>query len=287
MKLALGTVQFGINYGVANKNGQVDKNQAMSILKYAESVGIDLLDTAAAYGTSESVLGSFGVSDWKCVTKLGPIPADVTSVKEWVITQVNQSLEKLNLSSLHGLLLHRPADLLGVFGGEYIDALVGLKKSGVIKGIGFSVYSPDSLEELTAVYWPDIVQTPYNVLDQRIKSSGWLERLWQKNTKIHARSSFLQGLLLMDSESRPEFFRKWSGPLSLWDEVVKRHEMSAVEIALLFALSEDRFENVIVGVNNLQQLKELVEIKPKAIESLQELSSSNLELIEPFRWAVE
>ena len=284
MKLALGTVQFGVNYGVANKNGQVDSKEIMSILQYAKSVGIDLLDTAAAYGMSESVLGNAGVADWKCITKLGPMPSEVTCVKEWVTDQINQSLKKLNIPSLHGVLLHKPSDLLGEFGEEYLAALLRLKHSGVIQGLGYSVYSPDCLEELTAIYWPDIVQTPYNVFDQRIKNSGWLERLWQGNTKIHARSIFLQGLLLMNHGSRPDYFQKWSEQLSLWDEALKRHKMSPIDAALSYALSEDRFEKVIVGVNSARQLKELVEVKGKVIESMRELSSLDLELIEPFRW---
>ena len=284
MKLALGTVQFGVNYGVANKNGQVDSNEVMSILQYAQSVGIDLLDTAAAYGMSESVLGRIGVSDWKCITKLKPMPCKVTCVDEWVTGQINQSLKKLNISTLHGVLLHRPSDLLGEFGKEYFAALLRLKDSGVIQGLGYSVYSPDFLEELTAIYWPDIVQTPYNVFDQRIKDSGWLERLWQGNTKIHARSVFLQGLLLMNQGNRPDYFKKWSDQLSLWDQVLKRYAMSPAAAALSYVLSEDRFEKVIIGVNSAQQLKELVELNVKTIESLRELSSLDLALIEPFQW---
>ena len=287
MKLALGTVQFGVNYGLANKNGQVDSKEVMLILQYAKSVGIDLLDTAATYGMSELVLGSTGVSSWNCITKLGPMPYEVTSVKEWVTDQINESLKKLKITSLHAILLHKPSDLLGQFGKEYLATLLSLKNSGVIQGLGYSIYSPNCLEELTSIYWPDIVQTPYNVFDQRIKNSGWLERLWQRNTKIHARSIFLQGLLLMNHGSRPIYFNKWSEQLSLWEVILRSHKMSPVDAALSYVLSEDRFEKVIIGVNSVQQLKELVEVKVKAIGPLGELSSLDVDLIEPFRWKLD
>jgi aryl-alcohol dehydrogenase-like predicted oxidoreductase len=287
MKLALGTVQFGINYGVANKNGQVDSKEVIAILDYAKSVGINLLDTAATYGMSESVLGGAGVSNWKCITKLGPLPYDVTCVKGWVTDQINQSLKNLKIPSIHAILLHKPSDLLGEFGKEYLATLLSLKNSGIFQGLGYSIYSPDRLEELTSMYWPDVVQTPYNVFDQRIKNSGWLERLWLRNTKIHARSIFLQGLLIMDHGTRPAYFHKWNEQFSSWDEVLRSCKMSSVDAALSYVLSENRFEKVIIGVNSAQQLKELVEVKVKSIGSLRELSSLDVDLIEPNRWNLD
>lgn len=287
MKLALGTVQFGIDYGVANTKGKIDSESAASLLANAKSEGIDLLDTAAVYGTSESVLGNIGVYGWKCVTKIAAMPSDVLNVEEWVTGQINLSLENLKIPSVHGLLLHNPSDLLGKFGAEYLSTLLDLKKSGLFQNLGYSIYSPYHLEQLTKLYWPDIVQTPFNVFDQRIKESGWLEKLWMGGTKVHARSVFLQGLLLMEKDVRPSFFKKWSEPLSLWDAILRKHKIRPTDAALSYVMSQDYFEKVIVGVNSIQELNQLIQSEFRVIDELAGLSSSEIDLIEPFRWRLK
>ncbi|MDB2389778.1 aldo/keto reductase [Alphaproteobacteria bacterium] len=287
MKLALGTVQFGIDYGVANTKGKLDGGSVASLLAYAKAEGIDLLDTAAAYGTSESVLGNIGVSEWKCITKIAAMPSNVLNVEEWVAGQINLSLKNLKVPSVHGLLLHNPCDLLGKFGAEYLSTLLDIKKSGLFQNLGFSIYSPHQLEQLTKIYWPDIVQTPFNVFDQRIKESGWLEKLSIGGTKVHARSAFLQGLLLMDRDVRPSFFKKWSEQLSLWDAILKKHKIRPTDAALSYVMSQEHFEKVIVGVNSIQELYQLIQSEFRVIEELAGLSSSEIDLIEPFRWRLK
>jgi aryl-alcohol dehydrogenase-like predicted oxidoreductase len=287
MKLALGTVQFGMDYGVANPKGKIGSASVASLLDYAQSEGINLLDTAAAYGTSESVLGNVGVSGWKCVTKIAAMPSDVPNVTDWVTGQINLSLKNLKMPSVHGLLLHNPNDLLGKFSAEYLSTLLDLKKAGLFQNLGYSIYSPDHLEQLTKLYWPDIVQTPFNVFDQRIKESGWLEKLWMGGTKVHARSVFLQGLLLMDKVVRPGFFKQWSEPLSLWDAILEKHKIRPTDAALSYVMSQDHFEKVIVGVKSVQELNELIQPEFRVIDELAGLSSAEIDLIEPFRWRLK
>lgn len=284
MKLALGTVQFGVDYGVANTKGIVDSVSAASLLKYAQSENINLLDTAAVYGASETVLGNIGVSGWKCITKIAAMPPNIINIEGWVTSQINCSLKNLKIPNVYGLLLHNPTDLLGKFGAEYINVLLDLKKTGLFQNLGYSIYSPCNLEQLTELYWPDIIQTPFNVFDQRIKNSGWLEKLWKGGTKVHARSVFLQGLLLMHKTQRPKFFEKYENELSAWDDILDRYKICPTDAALSYALSQDYFEKIIVGVNSVQELKQLIKIGPSIIDEIEKLSSSKIDLIEPFRW---
>ena len=112
MKLALGTVQFGLNYGIANLAGQVGLTEAQAILSHARKCGLDTLDTAVNYGDSEQRLGEIGVTDWQVISKLPALPEQCDDVATSVRNQVQASLERLRNTKLQGLLLHRPEQLL-------------------------------------------------------------------------------------------------------------------------------------------------------------------------------
>ena len=112
-KLALGTVQFGLNYGISNTNGVVNKNQTKLILSQAYKSNINTLDTAAVYGESESILGEIGIDDFNVLTKLPPVPENQADIRKWAIDNIYSSMKKLNVSSLYALLLHNSVDILG------------------------------------------------------------------------------------------------------------------------------------------------------------------------------
>ena len=177
MKIALGTVQFGLEYGVANTKGRVPEETAQDILSLARELGVDTLDTAAAYGTSEEVLGRTGVDAFKVISKVPPGTEHIEKPANWVKRCIDQSLSNLRCDSLYGLLLHRPLDLLQSNGRELYDALVDIKRQGLAKKIGISVYGPDDLDKL-ATFDFDLVQAPMNILDRRLKNSGWLVSLF-------------------------------------------------------------------------------------------------------------
>lgn len=285
MKLALGTVQFGTAYGVANASGQIPLQGAKDILRYAKDVGMDVLDTAASYGQSEAILGQIGLQGWDVITKLPPLDAAVADVGTWVEAQVDASINRLKVPSLCAVLLHYPADLLGVHGAAYSRALEDLRDSGKVRNVGVSIYSPDMLGELTKLFWPDVVQAPYNVLDQRIRASGWLEKLVTRGTRVHARSVFLQGLLTLSASEVPRYFTPWLDRLRRWHNVVHEYSSSPVELALNFVVQESLFDRIIVGIDTLPQLRELVKLCG-AIEvpNLESLACDDPGLIEPYRW---
>jgi aryl-alcohol dehydrogenase-like predicted oxidoreductase len=286
-RLALGTVQFGLPYGVANHGGQVSLEEARGILALASERGLDTLDTAIAYGNSETQLGSIGVRHWRVVTKLPAMTSDVRDIESWVRTNVANSLKRLNVERLYGLLLHRSNDcLLGGRGAELLSTMNSLKQEGVVGKIGVSIYDPDELDALGNRVALDLVQAPFNVLDQRLKASGWLTRLKRWGAEVHIRSVFLQGLLLMKPENRPPKFSRWSTLWQEWDGWLAAAHLTPVKACVGFALAQNEIDRVVVGVDSVAQLSELMDIaEPCEAVPPVRLSTEDIDLLNPSRWS--
>lgn len=285
MKLALGTVQFGLDYGIANQRGQVSQDEARSILDHAKAHGIGTLDTAINYGNSEQRLGEIGVMGWQVISKLPALPDQCQDVETWVRSEVQASLERLRITSLRGLLLHRPEQLLGKHGEKIYQALLTLKQQGLVEKTGVSIYDPAELDPLAQRFQLDIVQAPFNILDRRLITSGWLDRLAQMNIELHTRSLFLQGLLLMPAAKRPGKFNRWQPIWQRWEQWLAETGLTPLQACLRDVLAQTGIARVIVGVDSLVQLKEILLAAEGAPPELPEaLHSNDLDLIDPVRW---
>jgi aryl-alcohol dehydrogenase-like predicted oxidoreductase len=249
VKLALGTVQFGFNYGIANTSGQVPPEEIAAILDTARAVGIDTIDTAIAYGDSEARLGIAGLAGFRVISKLPPLNGDVGSVP----ALVDASLQRLGRTLLDGLMLHRSADLAGSSGAEVYKLMVALKASGTVSKIGVSIYDPEELATVVGRYPIDLVQAPFNVFDRRLAQSGWLDRLKAENVEVHTRSAFLQGLLLMSPGDRPGKFARWDEIFARWEKWIATSGLTRLEAALGFACGQDGVDRVVVGVDSNRQ----------------------------------
>jgi aryl-alcohol dehydrogenase-like predicted oxidoreductase len=284
-RLALGTVQFGLPYGIANQAGQVSRDEAAAILGHAWAAGIDTLDTAISYGESEQQLGKIGVGQWRVVSKLPAIPESCTDVAAWVQKSIHGSLDRLRIPKLHGLLLHRSEQLLGSPGDALYQALVKLKDQNKVGKIGVSIYDPVELDALWSRYRLDLVQAPFNILDRRLATSGWLTRLHQAGVEVHVRSTFLQGLLLMDAVDRPAKFNRWQPLWDEWHRWLGEQALTPLQACLGFAYSQFEIDRVVVGVDSLKQLQEiLVGVKGPVVALPTALMSGDLDLINPSRW---
>lgn len=285
MRVALGTVQFGLPYGIANQGGQVTRSEAKAMLDLARAQGIDTLDTAIAYGDSEACLGEAGTEGFRVVTKLPAVPDDCEDVAEWVHGQIIASLERLKVTSLYGVLLHRPAQLLGRDGDVLFRALQSLKDRGQAKKIGVSIYAPRELDTLTSRYRFDLVQAPFSVIDRRLQTTGWLRRLNHDGVEVHTRSVFLQGLLLMPESARPEKFSAWSVLWHRWHEWLTEHRISAVQACLAFPLSFTEVHRVVVGVDGQGHLRQIIQAATSALPvSLPDIGCEAEQLINPALW---
>lgn len=286
-RIAIGTCQFGLPYGIANQVGQVSRNEAAEIINCAFTIGMDTLDTAISYGESEQVLGEIGVGRWRIISKLPVFSKSFTGIDTWVREQVNASLKRLRVSSLHALLLHNSQLLYGSHGKELYQALLALKEQGQVGKIGLSIYGPDELDTIWRHYRFDLIQAPFNVIDRRIITSGWLNRLHNSGIEVHIRSIFLQGLLLMDETQRPAPFRRWQPLWQQWRWLLDKHALTPLQACVGFAVSQSEVDRVIVGVDSLKQLQEIMAcVKGFNVISLEALVSEDPELINPSRWSL-
>jgi aryl-alcohol dehydrogenase-like predicted oxidoreductase len=287
-KLALGTVQFGMHYGIANNSKKIFPQKSISeILKLAKLSKITTLDTAIAYGSSEKKLGKENLDSFDVITKISNIPSLKKNIHSWIRKEVELSLQRLNQNKIYGVLLHKASDLNGPDGKKIYEALSILKKERIISKIGISIYSPSELDNIVPNFDIDIVQSPFNVFDTRLKTSGWMNKLHQANVEIHTRSTFLQGLLLMDLKDIPTKFIKWTNLFALWDKTVDQSNMNKMEACIQFSSSFNEIDKVIFGVDNVEQFKEVSEYSFQSkYNNLCDMSSNDEYLINPTKWSL-
>ena len=265
MRLALGTVQFGIPYGIADRVTQTPPAEVETILQIASDLGIGLLDTAVAYGTSETILGQTLAAIGKTqafatISKVPPLSlaADPAGAAGSLITTVEKSLERLRQNRLYGLLVHDACDLYEQYGPGVLTALHDIKARGLAARIGFSAYNGTEVDRALAVFEPDFVQVPISILDQRLVRSGHLSRLKRMQVEIHVRSVFLNGLLLMNPAELSEFFAPIRGHLESLRVEIAEAGMTALESALGFVRGQPDVGVVVIGVNSAGELRECV-----------------------------
>ena len=280
MKLALGTAQFGLDYGITNHSGQVAIDEVKDILEYAKTNNIDTLDTAARYGNSEQVLGEVGVNNYRIITKTTPLKNGV----DGVIKGFHQSLDNLNTGQVDGLLIHNIDDVKDKRFGDLFHKLNELKEEGLINKIGFSTYTPDQVYFLLENFDFDLIQVPFNVFDTRLIEGGQLQALKKKNIEIHARSIFLQGVLL-DFDNLSSYFSRWEKQFDKYQGAVEKRGLSLLEYALNFTLNVQEIDKILVGVNSTDQLKEIVQAKKKQ-SSLSAFPINDISLLNPGLWKI-
>ena len=249
-KIAIGTVQFGLNYGINNTNGIPSEADIDNLLRFIFDEGIDTLDTAYNYGNSEIRIGRFlqkSGKPFKVISK-APKNSKISTIEKYFL----ESLERLTIPHLYGFLLH---DFIDYENDKRILApLYELKNNGKVDKVGFSLYHPEQLEMLfnDKVQF-DIVQIPYNLADRRFEK--YLGELKKRNIEIHVRSVFLQGLFFMNPETIPEKLIPFKSFLILLDEQSKSFNKSIASIALNFVLHNMLIDKVVLGVDNVDQMK--------------------------------
>ncbi len=282
-RLAIGTANFGQQYGAVGKTCGLDISAVSSILGHARRSGINCIDSAAVYGDSERILGEVGITDLKVITKLPPIPSKVRCVEHWVRSQVLASLKKLNVGMLDGILLHHPSDILGPYGDELIATLVDLRIENRTASLGYSLYDPSEIDALFEKQRPDIVQVPCNILDRRFLA--YFPLFSRLGVRIHVRSVFLQGTLLTPPKELPVYFQPWARIFSeLWRYYGDKENLVAG--LLDFVLCEQEVEKVVIGVDSSLQLASILKAlrRREDIHDRPELSCKDLRLIDPRTW---
>jgi len=263
MKLGLGTVQFGLDYGLSNRLGKTLPAEAGDILRVAREAGIRTLDTAWHYGDSEAVLGRLTREGdgFEIVTKapaLGRAGFEPRDGKE-LERNFFLSLERLKRDRVYGFLLHNADDLAAPGGRILFEAARNLAGQGFVRKIGVSVYTQAQIEATLANYAIDLIQLPISVLDQRLLKSGTLARIKDQGVDIHARSAFLQGLIFLDPESLDPYFAPIKERLAAFHRAVERAGAGPVQAALAFLRNIPEIDRIIIGVNTAAQLRDNIQ----------------------------
>ncbi len=287
-KLALGTVQFGLDYGVSNSSGKVLLEDAVAIAKLAESDGINLYDTAPAYGNSEEVVGSIASSNSYVVTKTQNISSD--SIKPSDIEKLElvfkQSLQYLKRQEVYGLLVHSIDDLKKPGSELLLDWLAEKKQRNLVKKLGVSAYSAEDIDFSLNCFDIDIVQLPINIIDQRLIISGHLVKLKRSGVEVHARSIFLQGLLLMNSRDIPSYFDLYQTEIDKFHHYAKQVGLTPLQLSLGYVLNLDEIDRVVIGVNSELELQQIISASKIEMASITAsgLFSDDPALLNPALW---
>ena len=284
-RIVLGGAQLGLPYGILNGGETLSREEVARILDTAVGQGIDSIDTAIAYGQSESVIGETAQNRFNIISKLPPLPSEVSNVSEWVHMQVDASLARLKCKSLDALLLHRPQDLVEQHGAELYAAINSLKIKKIIQRFGISIYAPDELAGIIGKFDIDVVQAPLNVFDRRIL--GVIDQLTARNIEVHVRSVFLQGVLIASPKDRPQRFQPWSEHFAQFDTWVHSTGLSAMACCLGFALQQPGVAKLVIGTTSAESLVEIMNSVPNIyLEVPADLRSSSEQLIDPRIWSV-
>lgn len=282
-KIALGTANFSISYGVF-KSKISEEASIKEILVFCQKNYIDTIDTSMDYNKAEEVIGNKGCENFNIITKLPKLDKNNPLSAEQLEKVVLNSILKLKKKSLYALLFRDPKNILDL---NYVDIwrfAKSLREKGIIKKLGISIYNPKELDAVFNILSPDIVQTPYNLFDRRIEYSGWLNKLFQNNIEIHTRSVFLQGLLLRKKNALPEKFLKYKQTWDNYQNWLKVNNTNALEACINFILEKKEISKMVIGIENISQLNDIVQVKKKIINFSSLKESIEEELIDPRKW---
>lgn len=278
MKLCLGTVQFGLDYGIAGAS-KPHLEDAVKTLMLAYEKGIRDFDTACAYGTAEDVVREFlkrlgdNAKNVKITTKSKPNcleGVDKSQYYDVFKSNLEESLKRMNLERIDCFMIHT-ADY--VFNKEAIESLIKLKQSNKVNHVGISVYTPEQAMEALKYEGIDNIQLPYNIADNRLDKCGFFEN--KKNKKIYCRSAFLQGLLLMDFEKIPTKFQYMKDNMKIIESLCKDKHVSKLDLCLSYLNKNKNIDFMVFGVDNIEQLEEITNanfgIEESIIKSVKEI----------------
>ena len=284
-KLCIGTANFGFNYGI-NKKRSLRIENIKKILSYAKKNKIEYLDTAISYKSAEKKIGKSNIKNFKIISKIHRIPKRIKKIDKWIIKNAKMSCKNLKVKSLYGLLIHDTSELNDKKKSEQIfKAFKYLIKNKIIKKVGLSIYKKEELDLYINQFNFKIVQLPINIFDCRISKSHWLDYLKKKRIQIFARSIFLKGLLLKDKSQIKKRFKIWSKNFEYFENWIRKKKISKEEACIRYVKSFDQIDKIIVGVNNIDQLKKNIKnINKKKLIISNNFCVNDENLLNPQNW---
>ena len=280
-RIELGSVQFGLNYGV-NNGVKVTQEEAKRIHSLLYNNGSNLIDTAPSYGDSEAVISNIIEVDSRVITKSTPLSK---SNPEDIIKDLDRSIKTFG-PNLYGLMVHDVNDIFDLRFKPVIDYLESVR-SGTIK-IGVSLYDPIDIFRIYEVFDIDMIQIPFNILDQRACDTNIVKFIQDNKIEVHVRSVFLQGLLLMRGNI-PSSLKEITPFLEAVSVLAKNIGLTEYELCLLYVFKQVWVDKIIIGLDSEAQSKDLIDTVNRLSETevdcdFSSLSCSDINLINPAKW---
>lgn len=282
-KLILGTVQFGLDYGINNSSGKPSKEEVFKILDFAKVNGINLLDTASEYGNSIDLIGEYDNKNYFNIISKFKSVKDGSTINEVLCDGLN----RVKKDKLYGYLFHSFQEFLN--NKSLLKDLLELKNQGKIKNIGVSVYSNEELEIALNDNHVELIQLPFNLLDNSNHRGRLIQDAKEKGKIIHTRSVFLQGLFFKDLNRLPNKLIPVKPSLTKIKEIADKYNLGIGDLALNYVISNPYIDGILIGVDNVDQLKlnlQSIEkgIPTELIDEIDEIFEENIELLNPSNW---
>ena len=281
MYLTIGTAQFGAKYGLSQR--KIKSTEIIKIKNIIKKNKIKYFDTSIYYRNSESIIGKLNVKK-KIITKITLPKQNKKNIKTWYKNTLNKSLKKLKVQKLYGLLIHDTSNILQK-DKELLNLVLDSKKNNIVSKIGISVYETKEVEKVLKFWTPDIIQFPINIFNQNFIKKNFLQKLKKLGIETHARSCFLQGLLLKKnlnthSKKNKKIFKNYLE----WSKVNKISQLTA---CLHFVKQINYIDSLIVGFDDSFQLNEIIKTFNKKIISVPyKFMSNDKKLIDPRKWSL-
>jgi len=289
-KLILGTVQFGLRYGINNTIGKLTEDQVFELLETAYDLGVRTLDTAEAYGNAHSVISNFHKQSKKRFNIISKYSSSNFDYSIDLVERIQVHCSNFNVNYLEGYMFHSYNDFKMNINNNP-NVLDNIKNSGLVKKIGVSAYSNNEIEDLLNFKNINLIQLPFNLFDNEYQRKEILKKAKKKKIEIHTRSVFLQGLFFKDINTLTNCLLPLKNNLSELSLILKNNNISIESLALNYPLNKTYIDKVLIGVDSLEQLKNNIkatenDFDKSIYEKIDCIQIKNTKLLNPSNWKI-
>lgn len=301
-EIALGTVELGLDYGIRTgaESNQPSEQEAGILLKKALDMGINFIDTAAAYGTSETVIGRAlrgRRADFFIATKCMHYcdrETDASEIRRRIEGSIDESLTRLNMEVIDLIQIHGreivDVELRMIADGEVYGALDKARRDGKVRYIGYSSYWPEVSRAIVDDGGWDTLQFAYNVMDQR--HGDVIETAIERDLGLIVRSALLKGALTSKAEFLPDHLRPLVEKARELEGLLTDAIPTLPQLALRFVLSNPAIASIVVGADRIPYVEEAVSVSDgaglpeKVLEWAKAAALTDPALINPSKWGI-
>ncbi len=288
-KLILGTAQFDNHYGLLKNKFKFNKDNIKKILDYLQKLGLNALDTSLEYKNVDQKINLKSKKNFRVISKIKFSNKDINKISKKelenkILKSIKISKKNLGLVRFEALLIHNFETLSFKNQKKIFEILTDIKKTRIYNKIGFSIYDFQKLLKSLKKFTPEIIQCPYNIFDRRLENKTLIKLIKQKKISIHARSVFLKGLLLIRPDKLPKKIKKFFKPINNWHSWTLKNKINKISALLSFVLLNKNIDKIVIGIQDFNQLKEILKSKINKKINIKNFKINNHEMLSPNKW---